>query len=711
MTSHILLESSTSQLKGTQKLWLPCEIEALSIGSGVRHFGPYIVQSKKVTEVLTDNKPCVEAYGKLKQGLFSASARVTTFISTISRYGVKLSHIAGQKNILSDYLSRNPMVCDGNCQVCSFVEKSSLSVVQEVHISDVLSGSCAVPYTTRSTWYQSQQDCHILAQVSKYLAEGRAPPKKKKGMKEIKRYLNVVKLSSSPNDGLLVVPQEVALGRARQRIVVPRDILDGLLMSLHLQLQHPTKHQLKQIFHRGFFALDADEAIGRTIESCHTCAALKKVPTRFKSQSTTVPVDEGIGRRYSADVIKRERQLILLLREYISSYSDACFIKTESAESLHEGLLRLMARFRAPSGPPVIVRVDPGKGFESLASRMGLSQFHISLEVGAPKNPNKNPVAEKGISELHAEVARILPTGGPLDEVVLSTAVSNMNSRIRQSGLAASEVWNQRDMYTGDQLPIQDLQIIRDKAASRKNSHLSSAKHQARGLVSESFMKVSPGDIVYLYQDRDKTRSRSRYIVEKTAGNKSYIRKFVGNQLRSKLYEVANSDIIKVQAHIFPRVLSNDEDEYSEYGTEPEVEYIEDSTVNTDDDTEYDESIYSDGGELSGSEEDVHKNEEVGSEEDVYENEEVREEVEIRLADDEQNLAAEEPEPVENAEEEFVDAVGAQADVEVPQVDIELRRSGRMRKQPVHLKPYFTGKRLSDVVLEILSVIFCKWTR
>ena len=95
----------------------------------------------------------------------------------MSRYGVRLYHIAGKKNILSDYLSRNPAVCDGGCQLCTFVDRTS----------DVLSGSCAIPFTTRSTWYQSQQDCPVLREVSKYLTEGRSPPKKKKGMKEIKK--------------------------------------------------------------------------------------------------------------------------------------------------------------------------------------------------------------------------------------------------------------------------------------------------------------------------------------------------------------------------------------------------------------------------------------------------------------------------------------------------------------------------------------------
>ena len=48
--------------KGSQIDWLPCEIEALSITIGVKHFGPYLIQSLHKAKVLTDSKPCVEAY-------------------------------------------------------------------------------------------------------------------------------------------------------------------------------------------------------------------------------------------------------------------------------------------------------------------------------------------------------------------------------------------------------------------------------------------------------------------------------------------------------------------------------------------------------------------------------------------------------------------------------------------------------------------------
>ena len=85
----------SAKLRKHQVTWLPCEIEALAIASSIKHFAPYIIQSSYITEVLMDSRPCVQAYEKLRRGEFSASSRVTTFLSTVSRYSVHVRHIAG----------------------------------------------------------------------------------------------------------------------------------------------------------------------------------------------------------------------------------------------------------------------------------------------------------------------------------------------------------------------------------------------------------------------------------------------------------------------------------------------------------------------------------------------------------------------------------------------------------------------------------------
>ena len=59
-------------------------METLCIAASINHFTPYIIQSEKITQILTDNRPCVQAYDKLKRGEFSNSPQVTTYLSMVS---------------------------------------------------------------------------------------------------------------------------------------------------------------------------------------------------------------------------------------------------------------------------------------------------------------------------------------------------------------------------------------------------------------------------------------------------------------------------------------------------------------------------------------------------------------------------------------------------------------------------------------------------
>ena len=529
----------------SQAGWLACELEALGIAAGVKHFSPYIVQSCHVTEVLTDSKPCVQAYNKLCKGAFSASSRVTTFLSTISRFAVKLIHIPGKSNVVSDYGSRHAIPCEGECQICRFVHDLEVSVVRDISVNDILSGKCSIPFTTRSSWLQIQRSCKDLQHVHSLLKDGRVISRKKKGFTDVRRYMRSCRLSNRPADGLLVVSHEEPLGSTRQRVVVPRNVVDGLLTALHIQLSHPSKNQLRLIFNRAFFALDSEVAIARVSDSCHTCKSLEQVPSMFREQSTSAPPDR-IGSWFSADVIKREGQLIMLIRENVTSYSDALFISSESAQSLREGLIRSVSRFCPLVGTPLCIKVDGASGFQSLKGDQLLRSRNISLEIGEPKYTNHNPIVDKGISEFHAEICKLKPEGGTLSEIELSLALANLNSRVRGTGYSAMELWTSRDMITGGGLTLNYEHLIKSKIENRKSHHFKSAKYKGRGKIIEKDVSARVGELVYLIQDRDKTRGRKLYMIVEVGGNNvCWVQKFVNNQLRVKKYKVRTCDLIK----------------------------------------------------------------------------------------------------------------------------------------------------------------------
>ena len=131
-----------------------------------------------------------------------------------------------------------------------------------------------------------------------------------------------------------------------------------------------------------------------------------------------------VGVSFAADVIKRLRQSILVLRECTTSFTASCLISDERHDTLRDALTRLIIGLHPLDGPRVIVRVDPAPGFVSMSNSDSLKHLNITIEVGRVKNKNKNPVAEKAVRELEEELIRQEPGGRPVSEVGLAIATA-----------------------------------------------------------------------------------------------------------------------------------------------------------------------------------------------------------------------------------------------------------------------------------------------
>ena len=179
-------------------------MEALSIAAAVKHFSAYIVQSNHTTAV------CVEQ----------------------------------------------------PCQVCTFIrEIEEYVVMQRVTTNDIISGRAKLPFTNRSAWQTIQAECQDMRRTHAHLKQATRPSKKITNAKDVKRYLNVASIA---RDGMLVVRRNDPLSPSREYTIVPRMVLNGLVTALHIQLDHPSAHQLKQVMRRYLFALDLDRAIETT---------------------------------------------------------------------------------------------------------------------------------------------------------------------------------------------------------------------------------------------------------------------------------------------------------------------------------------------------------------------------------------------------------------------------------------------------------------
>ena len=246
----------------------------------------------------------------------------------------------------------------------------------------------------------------------------------------------------------------------RECIVVPRELIDGLITALHIQLDHPSCHQLKLVTFRHFYALDMDKCIEQATNSCHQCSSLSKVPHTLAKQSTSDPPD-AVGVSFSADVI----------RECITSYTTGCIIEDERSETLRSALIRMCIELKPLDGPSAVVRVDPAPGFSSLSNDKLLSHYGLSLEIGRVKNCNKNPMAERAIQELVHELLSQDPVGGSVTSLTLSVAIARLNSRIRGRGLSSREMWVQRDQCSNAQIPFSDTNLIQEQQQQRLINH------------------------------------------------------------------------------------------------------------------------------------------------------------------------------------------------------------------------------------------------
>ena len=132
---------------------------------------------------------------------------------------------------------------------------------------------------------------------------------------------------------------------------------------------------------------------------------------------------------------------------------------------------------------------------------------------------------------------------------MLSVATANLNIRARNKGFSARELWTQRDQFTNEQLPLTDYNLIRQQHALRNANHAHSQLSKSHDGALPKSQHIDVGDIVYLYADRNETRSRCRYIVVSTDGSSLNISKFIDTQLRTTSYRVKRSECYKVVAN------------------------------------------------------------------------------------------------------------------------------------------------------------------
>ena len=234
-------------------------------------------------------------------------------------------------------------------------------------------------------------------------------------------------------------------------------------------------------------------------------------------------------------MIKRNCQLILVVRERVTSFTTTTLLEEERHQSLRDALIQLCIQLRPLDGPPAVIRSDPAPRFRDLTDDDIRRSHRLSIEIARVKNNNKNPVPKRADQELEGELLKQDPSMGYVSPLALSIATATLNARIRKRGLSSREMLCQRDQFSYSQLPISDRQLIISQNDTRTINHPYSEKSKAPGGKVTSSPSFCVGDLVYLHADKNKSKARDRCLVVSVEGQWCNIQKFPGPSYVTRL--------------------------------------------------------------------------------------------------------------------------------------------------------------------------------
>jgi hypothetical protein len=509
------------------KKWSPCEIEALAFATGIQSEMDLIKESTKPLLIAPDSSPVKDAVGLIKRGKFSASARMNSFITNINRVPVEVVHASGKAHLNKDgdFQSRNPSTCQtALCSICNFItEQISATVNPNAKLAAIHDSSL---YNTKA-WAVAQSQNIACKTALDHLKTGKQPSKKSGSvLTEIRRYCTIATIG---RDNCLTVPAPPSLTNASQldKIIIPTPLLPALLWHMHNALNHPSKTQLRSQFDRMFYGILVQQHLDQIYQECYQCKLTMPLPAVNTNHSQCTEVDHP-GSYFHADIIRREKQKIFILRDNFSSMAAAMIIHTEQAQDMKSAIIQLTSSLRIASH--ITVRTDSATGFQALQNDVELRKLGITICIADPLNKNSNAVADKACLELGQELTKLQPQGGPISDSTLATAVFYLNTKVRRKDkLTAIEIHHARNQETYENLQLDDSKLRENQLQGRQ---LQPAKIDKQA-------KVQAGDTVVLTHTPAKHTVRDTYLVTAAQPTAVTMQKLIireKSQLRPKTY-------------------------------------------------------------------------------------------------------------------------------------------------------------------------------
>ena len=584
-SGKILKVRNFGQRLNTVKRWSPCEGESWIARIGVEAHSPWIWEALPArTELNCDNMPSVLAARRLQRGEFSRSVRVTYFLSALAAFPVDVVYRKGADHP-GDFDSRHPITCESkNCQVCEFAfdlagptalesifSENTMTQVNSATCEDILSGQVPVPFSQSVGWKNIQQENPTLRKLKFHMEGGTIPKRRVRGQTELKRLYDLFtknKISLS-REGVLVHQDHDCLGNVSETILVPSQIMRGLVLALHNKFKCPTRSELIKIMKRYWFSLGMVNVIGEVWQNCPRCQAAKNVPKEIFGQSTVAT--DILGKNWAGDVIRGDMQFIFCAREKLSSFTVAKVIENEGQDTLRDAIIAVTAELIPHDG--LTIQVDNATALQALQGDAELARHGVAVDLGREKNKNSNPVAEKCVREYREEKKKIKPHGGHVTAAELAIIIASLNRRIRNRNLSAREIITRRDQISNKSLNLDDENLSAQQLQLRQDNHPVSAKSKAGTEKLATEAEVWPGALVVLKKDLTKLRTRETYIVVKMdeVDDFCWIKK-LESQCRSKNYKVKKNELELVPNQQDKVVLESDKEGFADGEDDPQEE-------------------------------------------------------------------------------------------------------------------------------------------
>ena len=324
-------------------------------------------------------------------------------------------------------------------------------------LQDILAGKTRLPLENKQAMLFLQSRDRDLRRVKELLLAGQRPSIKR-DIKEVKVFFRSDVKTSIDKDGcIVVIKRNKGNLVTRTLLVIPDSISIGLLYSLHINLDHPTKEQLHRAVDSRFFTRDLANKCGRVVDSCTLCMSTSTIPKEVHTFKANIVPDHP-GQSFTVDIMRDCSKFVMVAADNFSGFISTTFIGSESAEELRDGIIRTITPFMASSLNRI--RVDRAPGFGKLANQKEvLAALGIDMELGEAKNKNAIAIVDQKIKELRSALKKICPRSDILNQLCLAKATTTVNEIIRHHKLSAKEIQFSRDLATAKNLPLVDEHI------------------------------------------------------------------------------------------------------------------------------------------------------------------------------------------------------------------------------------------------------------